>query len=402
VNSSNRHTRTLERAEIIAPAGPGKGLPLLLPWGLAVLRTIVDRFAQAFARLYPLRFRAPSLLREAEGYDREVAPFGGFEGVYRIDGASGAHVVRPDAAVDNLSVARDAVREGWDGAVLALYEGFRRVSGATPALFRDRRIWPFVQLSRLAPISRCREEAEAILGALASFFSDMRLPVEWVAHGPWKSYARQRYEAVIVLPDGTPTVAAMFYVVGDAYRAAAGIDERWQAFDIGISEKIAALFALLSPPERGLALPSLASPVRVVIATPGAESQAAAAAQGFDALLVDADDSEWPQRWRNRGVPVLVERRGTRQRVCTPLSGWRRWPEGTSLAAVLEEYDRQLAELFARPARRFASTWFRAYCKSCLPRQGIRASAIPETTHACSSCGAPGARYLIHPGSQFY
>lgn len=400
--SAWRHyTEQLERADIIASPGAGKGLPMLLPWGLGVLRRLTDAFASELACLYPLRLRAPRLLRDADGYDAEVAEFGGFDGVYRLRHGSSASIVRPDAAVDNLIEARRAAEAGWDGAVLSVYQGFRAVKGLTPPLFRDRCIWPFIQMNRLVRAAHVERASLDVVHALLRLFESLGIWVRVVCQGPWKSYARRLYEAVAILPDGRPTVVAMFYVVGDSYRRAAGISSEWEAFDIGISQKPLAVLALGSGASSGVSLPSRLSPVHAVVASE-AGSWPVQVPRDDNVLAVSLDIPEWPRAWQRRGVPILVESRGERVRCRLTLGRWQAWPREHSFDDLVAASDRLLLQRSAAIAEAHAERWFRVLCSACRPAQGICADVVPAETGACASCGRTGRLSLVLDAAQFY
>jgi prolyl-tRNA synthetase len=118
------YTERLVRAEVIAPTGYGKGLPVLLPWGMMIVRRLVELFNEEFARGYRVEPHLPSTLVEAESYDLEVADFGGYDNIYRLTLEGEEFVVRPDAAVVNLSRAVQSqdgredsttLSTGWSG-----------------------------------------------------------------------------------------------------------------------------------------------------------------------------------------------------------------------------------------------------------------------------------------------
>lgn len=386
------YPRLLERAGILARAGFGKGLPAILPWGQAIIDRLVTVFAETCARP-GVAWRVPSALVDAEAFDAEVESFGGYDDLSRVVVNGRRVVVRADACVDNL---RWLLRRSTPlPEVLGVYEGFRPVKGSTPPLFRDRRIWPFLQLSRLAPSSERRERLAEIAAGLRRFFALMALDVDIVEHGPWKQYSRNRIDAVLQLPGGAPTVVAIAFEVGDAYRQAAGVPADTDAYDIGLTEKVIAVAGMMHSSDRYFVLPTALAPVEAVVAVPDVAAWTGRRWGGRRVLVVEAR-AGWESPWVRRGVPVLVQVTGDRVRARTG-GVWRALSDASDLERLLVDHDDMLRANAMRPDRPYVQM----LCERCAARGAMVASVLPLEQGVCG-CGDIAVRRLYSETGAFY
>jgi hypothetical protein len=387
------YSERLVTGEVLAPKGYGKGLPVFLPWGAALVRRLGRVFAEEFSRSDALGFRSPATMMDAAVYDEQVADFGGYDNIYRLRWRGREYVLRPDCAVDNLTAAMGAGAGAGVTSVLSVFQGFRRLKGPTPPLFRDCSIWPFVQLNRVAPRAERESSTEAIVGDLQRLFARLCLPVQIVHMGAWKNYSPELYYAVLVTPGNVPTILAMFYVVGETYRRLAGIPEDLEAFDVGLTEKILSALLLCSPDEDGVVLPSSLAPVHAVVATEDDADDDRLQAPGLVVRVERLEHRNWWRKWDRRGVPVLVERARGRTRVKTRLGLWRAADPDVSLPTLVCRADQELRAQFGRAAEQ--TDLFRLSCPSCAQGGGVSGDVVPEQTGACVSCGKPGRLRFI-------
>ena len=285
------------------------------------------------------------MLLAADEYEGQVSEVGGFNNIYKLLTDEGMMVVRPDAAISNLAIVARSYSNGGPGQIVACFQGFRNISGSTVPLFRDRFIWPFVQFNRMVPASDLPRAIDYTCRRLAAFFDALCLPVRIVDMGPWKKYARRLYCAVAHMPDGSPTIAAMFFVAGDSYRRQCSIPENLDALDIGITEKVLSLIAMRHADEVAMRLPSALAPIQVVLTEQAAASlQKSARDFCFDGLRVaiSPDSKKAFVGWRRRGVPLQIHlgRRGLRvNRRC---QGWVDVSDGMTAGDVLRGEDELL------------------------------------------------------------
>lgn len=400
--------RRLVESEMIAPTGYGKGLPVYLPWGLRIASRMAEVFQEELCASDAL-IRRPEMLIQENEFDLEVADLGSYDSVYRIQVEGRPRIVRPDAAVENLATLGNKV-----GAVLSVYQGFRRVRGATPPLFRDRCIQPFIQLNRIVSRDDAPQWTRRIVSGLTRFFERLCLPVRVARVGRWKNYAADLFDVVLTLPGGRPTILAMAYVVGDPYRRAAGIGPDMVAFDVGITEKTLGALVLCRPQNEAMALPSSVSPVSVVVGAAKCEATDGGVAPRLahdlrgggstSLLVVDVHSRHWWKAWARRGVPVIIEARGE-GRTRRKLAGgpWERLRRGTDLESLLAEADRKVRRDFDRTTGAGASTdAFRFLCEHCMPPSGLRGTVVPEESGACASCGLSGLLRFCVQAEQIY
>lgn len=337
----SKYRRALVNGGFIASASYGKGFPLVRSWGLRVLGRLVDLFVEKVAQPEALDTTNPPPLCAAEAYESEVTDFGGFEDVYRLRLFDRNMVLRPDAAVFNIRHLMNCREAGGPTQTIAWFQGFRSVHGATPSFFRDRFINPFVQYNRLVPNDQANAASQDTTSRLVAFFDSLCIPVRIVDLGPWKRYARKLYIAVVHLPDGRPTVAAMFYVVGDNYRRQGNVPESITVFDIGITEKVFALVALRHADSIGIRLPSALAPVQVVMTEAAVAALESSFVQHCRIETVSMLDNRSICGWTRRGTPLLVDVGKRGLRVYSRSCGWRD-VKAEYLEAVLIEEDEYL------------------------------------------------------------
>jgi prolyl-tRNA synthetase len=397
------YTDRLIKAEVIAPVGYGKGLPVFLPWGMMIVRRLVELFKEEFSRGYRVEPHVPSTLVEAESYDLEVEDFGGYDNIYRLILDGREFVVRPDAAVVNLSRAVKSQQGRGDSTTLSVFQGFRRIKGATPPLFRDRCIWPFVQLNRVVSAGRSQQAVEDIINALKRFFARLGLPVEIIRVGPWKNYARDLYDVVLIMPDGTPTILAMFFVVGESYRRAAGIPDDYEAFDVGLTEKNISALLLSRPDEDGILLSSHLSPVQVVIGSETGTWPSSLPPEKVSFQCVPRSKKNWWKVWQHRGVPLLFDDDGQRVRFKSRLGDWSDYEPGTTVSELLALHDEQMMSCYSKgndEAR--AKENFLPCCPECLPADRLTGEVVPTQVGLCHQCSSPAPLQFVPSSSQVY
>ncbi|MBD9653124.1 hypothetical protein IB267_32680 [Ensifer sp. ENS09] len=342
---SRKYYSLLEETDIILPgSSTGKGFHFIRGWGAALLDRLVTHFEAAVSVNSNAKTRSRNVVISSELYDGEVAGFGGFDAVYRVELFGTQSVLRPDAALAGLKELVGRPENEDPRETIAVFQGFRSVKGGTPTLFRDRFIYPFVQYNRLVRASSVNKETQRAIDALVSFFDSLCIPVRVLDFGPWKNYAKRLLAVVSHSGTGAPTILAMFFVVGDVYREMAGIPASHEAFDIGITEKVLG-FCVLLHRANDLQLPSSISPAQVVVHGD---------ASGFGDLPYDnririvftnLPQEEALKVWvGRRGAPLFVTQGRRKRRVFSRSRQWEDFDESSDLSRLLRREDDALTQ----------------------------------------------------------
>lgn len=333
-------------SEVVALAGYGKGLPIMRGWGLSLMRRLVSTAVEAITSGHEYEVHDPALLIEARKYHDEVSAFGGFEFIYEVCFRGEKFVIRPDGAVENLTRATQNLRNGGISTVVSCFQGYRDIRGATIPLFRDRMIWPFLQINQIVPAEESVTRAHEICVKLTNFFDRLCVPVRVVDMGPWKNYARRLYNVVGHLSDGSPTILAMFFVVGDAYRSKAGIPKEFEGFDIGLTEKVASFALMRHLDDKGFRLPRALAPFELAVEEellhlPSFKWVKEAVVDLRTTLIPASNASLWRQSLR-RGIPLQIRRNRKNVRIFSRIAGWSDFSKFDSLGERLTLHDQAL------------------------------------------------------------
>lgn len=393
----------LQQADCVSSIGYGRGFPVLLPWGQAIISRLVQLFRDCLssAALGEWQEWDPDLLIDEAQYDSEVGGVGGFENVFRLEVGGRRKVLRPDAAVDGLSRALAAGQRSGTGSAFCVYAAHRDLNGSCTPLWRDRAIWPVLQLDVVAPGGRAAAVSDALVAGIDRFFQALSLPVRVVDMGSWKDYARRRLDWVLSTGQSAPTVLAMAYTVGDHYRTVVGVPEDAEAFDVGLTAKpVATIMQLVGEYER-LVLPRAIAPVEVVAAVPSPDALPHLSPDART-TYVDSGEKNWPRRWERRGVPVLLQfdRNGAgRQRLGN--RPWEPWDPASPLGALVDTAcGPGLPVSHDRPAGDLAR--FEALCDSCALGHVMHSPVTPQVDEPCQRCGRDGVLRLTADVEQVY
>ncbi|WP_258563141.1 hypothetical protein [Streptomyces phytophilus] len=160
---------------------------------------------------------------------REV--LGGYANVYEVAADLGIHhesLLRPDNLVTTLERMRTA---GTDVPYIAVGWLLRRFDGRTPPLFRDRLIWPAVQLTQRVRPDRAVETLDFYRVVVERLLALSGLPALTVRTPALAEYGRVTYLVIGALANGRPTVLATLYLLADGLRHALG--EELDIVDVG-------------------------------------------------------------------------------------------------------------------------------------------------------------------------
>lgn len=396
-------TPVLQQADCVSSIGYGRGFSVLLPWGQDIVTRLIQLFRDCLAGAVLGEWREwePELLIDEARYDSEVGGFGGFESVFRLELGGHRWVLRPDAAVDGLRRARAAGQRSHAGSAFCVFAAHRDLHGSCTPLWRERAIWPVMQLDIVAPAGGAQAVNDGIITGLDRFFGTLGLPTRTVDMGSWKDYARRRLDWVLATRQSAPTVLAMAYTVGDHYRSIVGVPEDREAFDVGLTAKPLATIAQLVGDGDRLVLPRAVAPVEVIVASSDPD-MLPPLDPAVRVAFADSRAKNWPRQWERRGVPVLLEfgRNGrVRQRLGN--RAWEPWDPASPLDALVDAAcGPDLPVSSARPSGDAAR--FEALCDSCALARVLHAPVTPEIDEPCQRCGGDGLLRLTADVEQIY
>jgi prolyl-tRNA synthetase len=416
------YERALVQAGFIAPGGYARGMPAWRERGLLAASLLVDIFVRQLSPR-PLAVKHPFLV-DAAAYDRV---FGSYRNVYSTTwpGHDCPVVLRPDNL--HLSVETASLPD-LRGPVLS-HDGILRtlVSAAAP-LFRDRYIWPAVQVNELVDpkesadvLDRYRRAVEAMLAAVC-------LPCVTVRTETLASYARLSYLAVSCLPGGTPTVVATLFVMADKFKVA--LDTARDVVDVGFTGKVLGVVALHHRDSRGLALPSSISPVQIGVVDDGVSLPSATSAANELLARLAERRLRVAVAWHRSGSRSRARAERAFHRMGTPIvvgfgPGLRdprialrlpqRWEslDGArapdTLAAVEQRLHRHDVELHRLASERFRrgmreSGTLANWCLTCTAERKVPVFGwtVPDAIGACCGCGGIGHEALVTRDGRFY
>ncbi|GAQ64163.1 hypothetical protein SsS58_04556 [Streptomyces scabiei] len=409
---SDAYLRTLEAARFVMPGSYGRGIPVWQDAGLRAARRLVSAFESALGQWWTPRIVEHPFLMPATAY-KEV--FDDYTNVYEttVPEAGGPCVLAPDNMPSSVGLLR---KQGDDEPLVAVGGLLRVLPGGAQPLFRDRHIWPAVQVTHLVGEEDALAELERHRLAVTRLHEMLCLPVMTVRTGSLASYGRTTYLTVSCLPDGRPTVTATLYVMSGRYRDRLRSDS--EVIDVGFTGKLLALVALHHRDAFGLVLPSVLADTQVGLLVEdedrwGHEWRTAQTRAGVRVRAMHSAPRPYSRRRAERrllrqGVPLVVGVRGEALRIARryPLrrDDLPALPDSRTLHGELAAHDDRLRRMAAdrfsaglREAGRLV-----ARCDTCAETHGeeIFGRTVPETEAPCDACGAPGSEVLL--GGRFY
>ncbi|WP_329057959.1 hypothetical protein [Amycolatopsis sp. NBC_01480] len=414
--SAPPYVRALEAAEFIMGPPSIKGIPLWRGAGLRAVRLLIEGFLTLVAQRDEAEVVEHGFLASAEA-NRQV--FGSYANVYElvvVPGKPGMQF-RSDNIVSSVGLLR---REGRRTPVVSVGSILRDSPGKTPPLFRDRNIWPVVELNQLAD----EGEASALLDFYATVLEDLLwsigIPSITVKTPELASYGKTTYLTVAVLPNKRPTVLATLYVLADELRLALG--ERHDVIDVGFTGKLLATAAMVHADVRGLALPSTIAPVQVgvTLAERGDRAErwlAELHGAGLRCETAFASGSGGRARaersWHRRSVPLVIglDRTTGSVTVCTRSPLHRAelpdLPSPQQVRDLLAGSDARLAGTAKRlfDAAMDEGEYLRSMCEPCAEAADLAVFGVvvPSPRVRCERCGdSKGQRLFISDEGRFY
>ncbi|MFJ4851606.1 MULTISPECIES: hypothetical protein [unclassified Streptomyces] len=407
--------RALVDAGIVAAGGSGSGIT---PWralGLRAVRGMVDTFVEQAGAVAPVARTEHPFLHRRDTYERV---FPQYANVYRLPGHGEP---RPDWVLraDNLHLnVAWLQRHHHPGAVVSTGGLLRQLRGSGAPLFRERYIWPAIQLNRLLPTGEGRTALESYRLALKRTFEAFGLPVLTIATDALSSYGEVCHLTVSCLRDGRPTVLATTYLMAPPYREALGV--AGEVLDIGFTGKVLALVSMHHLDTGGLGLPSALAPVQAGVLAPPDTAGLDAWRAGLDGIRVRTVTVTGNEPFRRRRAERRLMRAGVPLAYgVRPDGSWRvarrapagheattPFPDAASVRDELAAYDRRLLGL-ARARLREGVERFglvRGVCDECAAarRVPVFGRIVPYRPSRCAHCSAPGSDHLISENGRFY
>ena len=411
------YVKALSEAEFLITAPLIKGIPVWRGQGLVAVDLLVRSFASLVARRRAAPVVQHGFLASAH-QNRQV--FGEYDNVYELEDVAGETglQMRSDNIVPNLGLL---TKESSAGPIIAVGAVVRDAPGKTPPLFRDKHIWPVVELNELAPA----EEADATLDFYREVMSDLLrllgIPSITVETPALAEYGKKTYLTVAALPNRRPTVLATLYQLADRLRLA--LHETRQIIDVGFTGKVFATAAIIHRDHRGLVLASAVAPVQLGVIVSGSRpspetrgwlTRLSAAGIRTEVKAVAEKNfsgrARAERRWLRRGVPLILglDRTPGRIVLCsrTPLhrKDLRGLPGPAAVSALLAAHD---ARMYEAAKRVFDDTMsvnahLKPLCENCVegfPSFGV---IVPKASVPCDVCGADGLQHFISEEGRFY
>jgi hypothetical protein len=409
----------LEAAEFIMGPPAIKGIPLWRGRGIEAVRLLVETFVDLVRARHPVSVVEHGFLA-SQADNRRV--FGDYGNVYELLDAPG----NPDALFrsDNIvSSLAQLDREQAAGPLIAVGTVLRHFPGRTAPLFRDRMVWPVVELNQLAAGDTAAEVLDFYRSVIEEMLRNISIPSITVCTDELSSYGKLTYLVVTALPNRRPTVLATLYVLADELRKALG--QHQDIVDIGFTGKVLATAAMVHKDSRGLMLPSAVAPVQLGV-TVGPDTDLSHCQNWFqelddagirhDVVRVSASNASRARAersWHRKGVPlvlgldrspgsVVLCSRLPRERV--QLSGR---PDPHTVRSHLDAHDERLLGSAQRllTATTDRNGHVRTLCGPCAADLGssVFGHIVPVATGRCEQCGADrGRTHFISEEGRFY
>ncbi|HEY4454010.1 MAG TPA: hypothetical protein VGN81_06835 [Pseudonocardiaceae bacterium] len=418
MTSSPPHAQLLEAAGFIAGPPAIKGIPLWRTAGIRSVRLLVERFLDLVANHgRPTVVEHPFLASASA--DRDV--FGSYDNSYELLDLAGqpGTQFRSDNIVSSVHRLRSA---DHDQSVVSVGTILRHNPGKTLPLFRDRSIWPVVELNQLATEREALELLDFYALVMEDLLWSIGIPSVTVHTPELSSYGKKTYLTVTALPDKRPTVLATLYILSEEIRSALGVDE--DVIDVGFTGKLLGTTAMLHVDARGLVLPSTIAPVQVGVTlaadTRGSRSDRWLAALEQSGIRCDTSTATGgngraraERAWHRRGVPLVIglDRTPGSVTVCTrkPLvrTELMNLPGPNQVRALLAESDTRLRDGAAQvfDSAMAEGGHLRSLCRSCADAADVApfghvVTSAPVHCERCSDTQAQ--RLFVSDEGRFY
>jgi prolyl-tRNA synthetase len=401
------YVATLIRADVLAPRSYGRGVPVWLPAGRALAQRLVETYLLEVGGTRPLRVVEHPPLVDRGAHD---AVFGRYANVLFRSGPEPRQL-----RADNLlsSIAHMRTTGCWD-PVVSVGALIREERGVTAPLFRDRHIWPAVQLDEVVSPRDLEERMRHHAHSLERLLRRLGLPALTVATRGAGSYGGRVELTVSSTAAGRPTVLSTLYALPPRFSERLGAAGR--IIDVGFTGKLIAVAAMHHADDRGILLPSALATAQVAVRTEPADPTPARWLEELDRVGVrvrhDVVGGRARRRWEGRraaeGVPLFVAP-GAAGTTITRRLGMRRssgrgLPPPMEIFGVLREHDAGLAEAASRRFERAlaGSLTVAALCTACRRQTANVLGRISPTRRGRCGCGASATEHLMGTTARVY
>lgn len=259
----NNYIKKLEDARIINEKGYGKGLPIWYKEGINLVNNIFNLFKECLKveinDFYILDF---DNIIEKSVYDNVYGDINSYDSIYTFKENNKDYLIKSDAMPLNISYLLETTEKK---PVLTLTSVSRNETGSTKALFRDRNIWPVIQLNNVIKDHEIDSFLEKLTKVYQNFFEKLCLPTLFVDAGELQNYATNQRYFLTALDSLDFTKSGMIFQLSRKFKG--NFNTNYEIIDSGFSEKIIALMAILHSDQYGLMIPSTVAPKQVTISS---------------------------------------------------------------------------------------------------------------------------------------
>ncbi len=259
----NTYIKKLEDAQIINEKGYGKGIPIWYKNGIDLVNNIFQVFKECLQSeindFYILDFG--NIIHKSV-YDQVYGDINNYDSIYTFKDNNSDYLIKSDAMPLNISYLLETTEKR---PVLTLTSVARNETGSTKALFRDRNIWPVIQLNHVIKENEINGFFDKLTQVYRDFFRKLCLPTLFVDAGELHNYASSQRYFVTALDNLNFTKSGMIFQLSENFKE--NFNTNFELIDSGFSEKVIALMAILHSDQNGLILPTSVAPSQVIIAS---------------------------------------------------------------------------------------------------------------------------------------
>jgi hypothetical protein len=424
--TSAPHARLLHDAGYILREPAVRGFTVWRGRGLRVIDRITDEYRRLLSDLAPELVVDPDAVVQAAPY-RTI--FGDYENVFRLGGSVSSRMLRADNVVDAVPSLLDGARGAGQHSRLTISGLYRRSRGPVSPLFRETYIWPCLEVNHLTRRSDTGDALREHLERLRQLFAWMGLATFVIEVDELGHYGRSSYLVATVLPDGSPTVLATVYALGELLLQRLDVPESYDVVDVGLTAKPLAVATLVHADGRGLMLPSgltetqLGILVRRPTSPAGGGAPAGTVEAWLDRLAASSIRVELQEiavgtraaaagerRLHRRGAPLVVGLRplthGAEARVSAraPLRRWTEsaLPEPSRIAETLASHDQRLTQRSSSLVASYLDSSVAHLCDRCAPAVAHFGRPVCAGRGPCVRCGTRAQPRLLTRAGRFY
>lgn len=305
------YIKKLEDAKIINEKGYGKGLPIWYKDGIDLVNNTFQVFKECLQSevddFYILDFG--NIIHKSV-YEQVYGDINNYDSIYTFKDNNSDYLIKSDAMPLNISYLLESKEKK---PVLTLTSVARNETGSTKALFRDRNIWPVIQLNHVLDEIELKGFLEKLTEVYRSFFRKLCLPTLFVDAGELHNYALSQRYFVTALDNLNFTKSGMIFQLSDNFKE--NFNTNYELIDSGFSEKVIALMAILHSDQHGIMFPTSVAPHQVTIASTVKKNKELI--EQIQELLINQsircnlkkeenNIKKIKKQWERKGTPILI------------------------------------------------------------------------------------------------